>query len=152
MNLQGTIKSITPDGGYQGTNGYIHTYQMTIEAANGAHTGQIGSKSQPYPLGAGSPIAVEVSETPHGVRFKKFNPQYGQQQAPQNQQAPPNSNGEKEERIMRGNSLNAIMSATDVPLDMVGDYLLAGVRFIKTGKWSITAAYAQQEPSDDIPY
>ena len=74
MNLQGTIKSVTPDGGYQGPNGWIYTYQMTINAADGPHTAEIGSKSEHYPLDVGDPNAVTVTETQHGVRFKKFNP------------------------------------------------------------------------------
>ena len=90
MNIQGNIMSIVPDGGYQGTNCYIYTFQMTIHTVDGtSHTGQIGSKSQTYPLAVGAPISVTVTPTQHGVRFKKYNPQYPPTAAPPQQTAPP---------------------------------------------------------------
>ena len=152
MNVQGQITSIVPDGGYQGTNGYISTFQMTIQAPDGLHTGQIGSKSQTYPIAIGEQIAVTVTNTQHGVRFKKFNPQYQQGQQSQSSE----SGGQKEQRIMRGNSLNAMMSAAEIPLDMVGEYLYAGVQFILTGKWDLKpTTHVQTEPDpqeDDMPF
>ena len=78
MNKTGTIEQIVPDGGYQGQKGYIHTFQMTVKCPDGTFTGQIGSKSAIYPLAIGQEISVEVTNTEHGVRFKKFNPQYAQ--------------------------------------------------------------------------
>jgi len=80
MTKTGQITQITPDGGYQSQRGYIYTFQMTIQCPDGTFTGQIGSKSQVYPLGIGETINVDVTSTQHGVRFKKFNPQYAQQQ------------------------------------------------------------------------
>ena len=81
MQISGTISNVVPDGGYNGTNGYISTFQMTIQCQDGkTFTGQIGSKSQTYPVGVGQPITVELTNTQHGVRFKKINPQYQQQQ------------------------------------------------------------------------
>ena len=82
-------------------------------------------------------------------------PQRTQQDA--SQSAPPPKD-DKEARIIRCNSLNAIMSATDVPLDMVGDYLIAGVEWIKTGLWSVAHKPATREEQrgetggDDVPF
>jgi hypothetical protein len=119
--ISGTIINIQPDGGYQSQNGYICTFQMTIQTADGSkYIGQIGSKSQTYPLAVGQPINVEVNNTEHGVRFKKFNPQYGaaQQVAPQvpskQPQSAPKSTKEvsddvweaKDLRMARMNALN----------------------------------------------
>lgn len=88
MTKTGQIVQIVPDGGYQSQNGYINTFQMTIQCQDGTFTGQIGSKSEIYPLGIGETINVDMANTQHGVRFKKFNPQYaqaGQGQQPYNQ-------------------------------------------------------------------
>ena len=79
MQKTGQITSITPDGGYQSQNGYINTFQMTITCPDGTYAGQIGSKSQTYPIAVGEQISVEVTNTEHGTRFKKFNPQYAGQ-------------------------------------------------------------------------
>lgn len=54
------------------------------------------------------------------------------------------NNGEREMRIVRGNALNAAMSAAEIPLDMVKDYLLAGVEFILTGKWKLLPQYSAE--------
>ena len=77
--ISGTIKNIEPDGGYQGQNGYIYTFQLTIRDGNKEATGQIGSKSQTYPVKVGEQISVEMTDTEHGVRFKKYNAQYAGQ-------------------------------------------------------------------------
>lgn len=58
------------------------------------------------------------------------------QRAPQGGSRPPQqANGQKEMRIVRGNALNAICSATEIPLDMVEQFLNRGVQFILTGNW-----------------
>jgi len=41
-------------------------------------------------------------------------------------------------RIVRGNALNAVMSAIEIPADAVEQYLLAGVQWILAGKWVVT--------------
>ncbi|KKN78854.1 hypothetical protein LCGC14_0346260 [marine sediment metagenome] len=75
----GIIKSIQPNGGYQSQNGYINTSMMTIDVAGeGQITGEIGSKSQPYPMNVGEEITFEIKNTEHGVKFKKVNPEYRQ--------------------------------------------------------------------------
>lgn len=149
MQKNGTITQLVPDGGYQSQNGYINTFQMSIQCPDGLVTGQIGSKTQNYPLGVGSQISVEMTETEHGTRFKKFNAQYaGQQQnQPQQQPPPPTQQAapqpapasiDRDAKIVRGNALNAVMSASDViPLDQIGKFLDAGVGFIKTGVWNV---------------
>ena len=76
--ITGQITQILPDGGYQSQNGYISTFVMTIQGPNGPITGQIGSKSQTYPLSPGQTISVQVTEYQGNTRFKKFNPQYAQ--------------------------------------------------------------------------
>ena len=90
MERTGTIVSVLPDGGYQNQNGYIHTFVMTIQCADGQFSGQIGSKSQVYPLALNAPISVVETLFNGEIRFKKFDPKYGapqqtQQQAPQQQ-------------------------------------------------------------------
>ena len=87
MQHTGNITAIQPtqQGGYQSSNGWIFTYTMTVNTQAGPITGEIGSKSQPYPKNPGEQITVEVtSDQQHGNKFKNINPQF----AGQNQQAP----------------------------------------------------------------
>ncbi len=80
MQKTGQITSITPDGGYNNQRGdRINTFQMTITCPEGTYAGQIGSKAQTYPIAVGEQISVEVTNTEHGTRFTKFNPQYAGQ-------------------------------------------------------------------------
>ena len=72
----GIIKAIQPNGGYQSQNGYIYTSMMTIQTDEGQVTGEIGSKSDPYPANIGDEITFNMTNTAHGVRLKKVNPQY----------------------------------------------------------------------------
>ena len=80
MQVTGTVRSVLPTqaGGYQGSNGYIYTFDMVVDSPQGTFNGEIGSKSQIYPLAAGQPITVVVTDTQHGPRLKKVNPQYAQ--------------------------------------------------------------------------
>jgi len=94
MQKTGTIVAInsTEQGGYNSQNGYIYTFDMTIQCPDGQFTGEIGSKSQVYPKANGQEITVDTSQGPYGPRFKAINPQYaGQQGQPQGgqQQQPP---------------------------------------------------------------
>ena len=97
MQATGTIRSVfaSQRGGYQPSQGaYVYTFDMEVDTPQGPVRGEIGSKSQPYPLAVGQPITVELTETDRGPRLKKINPQYaGQQQqsTPQQrqQQSPP---------------------------------------------------------------
>jgi len=81
MQIQGTITHIEPtqQGGYQSQGGYVYTYMMTINTQNGPVTGEVGSKSNPYPSQIGEQIIVESTTNQHGVKFKKVNPQYQNQ-------------------------------------------------------------------------
>ncbi len=78
-------------------------------------------------------------------------------QGPSQPAGPPKD--DKEARIIRVDSLEAVLGATDVPLDMVGDYLIASEEWIKTGVWSLAqepATPAEQGQSEvvgeDIPF
>ena len=78
--ISGTITNIVPDGGYDGQNGHLYTFQMTIQGPNAAVVGQISSKSAVYPRAVGQPITVEMTQTQYGLRFKKVqDPQYAGQ-------------------------------------------------------------------------
>lgn len=70
-------------------------------------------------------------------------------QAPVSIPKPPN--GEPNMYIIRGNALNAIFSAADIPLDMVKDYLLAAVQFILSGEWKLTpsTSLSKKLPSEN---
>ena len=166
MNKTGEIVQITRDGGYQSQNGFVNTFQMTIQCQDGTFTGQIGSKSQVYPMAVGQQINVEVTNTEHGVRFKKFNPQYAPQQATQNTpqgsqataqatNAPKVDYEAKEERkqlsIRRGNALNAILSATTIPSDLIHDHLVAAMGWLDTGIWKVMPPNMQAKPVDNTP-
>ncbi len=85
MQVTGTIRSVfaTQEGGYSSQNGYIYTFDMVIDTPQGEVVGEIGSKSQPYPLAPGSPITVESRQTDRGPKLKKINPQYQQGGSPQ---------------------------------------------------------------------
>lgn len=110
MQKTGTITNIVPDGGYQGQDGYINTFQMSIQCADGLITGQIGTKAQVYPVAIGQDIIVEIANTQHGVRFKKINPKYAnqgqqqnyQQQSPQQAPQQPQSQGRDYDKENRG--------------------------------------------------
>lgn len=93
----GIIKGIQPDGGYSSQNGYIYQYQMTIEfEGEGQQTGEIGSKSDPYPMNVGEEINVEIKKDARartGNKYKKVNPQYSQGGSQGQQGAPQQPNG-----------------------------------------------------------
>jgi hypothetical protein len=74
------------------------------------------------------------------------------QQAPQQAAQRPNGDQGKEMRIVRGNALNAVLSAADVPLDMIGDYLNAGVEWIMSGKWQISPTQFQPPTEQPASY
>ena len=149
MQKTGTIEQIVPDGGYQGQKGYIHTFQMTVKCPDGTFTGQIGSKSAVYPMTIGQEIFVEVTNTEYGVRFKKINPQYAQGGSQGGQR--PNADPAKELSIKRQAIFKGVMSAATIASDMIGDYLIAGMAWEKTGTWNLTPPNVKQEPWDESP-
>ena len=84
MQITGQIVQLAPttEGGYTlQDGGYIYTFMMTVRGNNGDVTGEIGTKSQQYPLNIGDEIIVEVKNTKFGTKLKKINPGYGQPQA-----------------------------------------------------------------------
>lgn len=88
MNKTGTIVSIIKVGGYQSQQGYIYTFNMTIDCDGQHYTGEIGSKSEVYPANPGQQITVTMTQDQYGVKFKKFNPKYAQQDQQQGTQQP----------------------------------------------------------------
>ena len=97
----GTIARVEPiigqngPAGYQGRNGWIYIFNIAIDTPTGQVTGEIGSKSQVYPLQAGSTISFIVENSPHGVKIRRKDPQYAQQDAqpaPQAHNAPHDHN------------------------------------------------------------
>jgi len=173
MNISGTI---TEAGQASPPSGQFNVrYQDIVitDSNNRKWYGRIGSK-QGYQGGEQITVSIEQKADSDGNTYnylKRFNPQYGQPsqgyQAPQQPQqgppaAPQSTNGQKEMRIVRGNALNAVMSATEISSDMIGEYLLTAVQFILTGEWKLEPKYNQSlrhqtepdapEPADDIPY
>lgn len=112
MQIQGTIGSIVPDGGYQSQNGWIYKFNMTINTQQGPVIGEIGSKSEQYPMQQGDQITVNSSNDGRGTKFKKVNqgydnqqPQQSQQQAPPPQQRPQQNNVQDDIRFAQSVNL-----------------------------------------------
>lgn len=149
QQLTGKIISIVPTEGYQSQGGWIYTFDITIQGPNAQVTGEIGSKTTPYPLAVGQEISVTADQTDHGVKFKKFNPGYqgGQGGGSGGGQRGGGKSPELEERIIRGNALNAVMSSANIMPDEIENYLMAGVNFIKSGVWGLS----QQDSFDPTP-
>ena len=99
----GNITQIAPNGGYTGRNGYIYTFDMIIQTASGMVQGEIGSKSEMYPLNVGDEINFTTKQTDHGVKIKKVSPEYaggGGQSAPSGQSGGRPSSGNKDRLIV----------------------------------------------------
>ena len=179
QQITGNITNVVPTqgGGYQSQNGYIFTYNLTIQTEQGSFTGIIGSKKQPYPVAVGQQISVEWESTEHGTKFKKFNAQYANQGQPQGappQQAPPQqapsaqsysqpqpatqqpatSQGmvfQDEVRMGRGCSLKAVLGGMEILPWEIGAYLTAGTHFIDTGIWNPPQSKQQADPQPANP-
>lgn len=170
MQVTGTIRSVyaTQEGGYQSQNGYIYTFDMEIDTPQGPVRGEIGSKTQPYPLAPGQPITAELTETDRGPRLKKINPQYAGQQrqgSPQQgqQRQPQQAKQPDWDEIARGkvrcNLVCAAISSGTMPdpadLESYMDYIFTG-RFQAAGGgtnpgWVGPNAPAPS-PGDDVPF
>ena len=147
MQINGQITAIgqlsPPKGTYQ-----ICYQDIEITGVSGAKkTGNIGSKKG---YAAGTQITVEVTEDPqYGTKFKRIDPDYAQGGG--GQKADPN----RDLHIKRGNALNAVMSATTIPSDLIGDYLAAAVNWIDTGTWNLlqppTHGTLDNIPPDSFP-
>jgi hypothetical protein len=156
MNIQqktGTIRAIQPNGGYQSQNGYINTFMMTLQTDEGQITGEIGSKSQNYPMNINDEITVQIKNTTHGVKFKKINPQYQQQGGTQQSQ----QSGRDYDAENRGKCRTQFIKAAIIAgqlncrdyaeCDMLVQYAMTGIappttRDIGQG----------QQQEDDIPF
>ncbi len=141
MQLNGTISSIDSTGGYDGQNGHIFTYGMTINTPDGQYiTGEIGSKSNPYPAKVGSQIIVESNTGQHGTKFKKVNPQYQNQgqppQQPQGQQQPqqqrPAQQPQHQQQPLKGPDATGKLIIAQVAAKLVAE-LIVGGQFVSNG-------------------
>ena len=160
MQLTGTITNIeaTQAGGYQGRSGYIYTFDMSINTQQGVITGEIGSKSQTYPIAVGQPITVEQLNRGRGVEFKKINPQYqggqqGGQQAGQRPNAPAGSKDTIIAREAAGNALGRLYSNSTAQVsvpDFIADIDVLS-RYYITGKATATEPETFQEFADQHP-
>lgn len=145
MQISGTILSIVPDGGYQSQQGYVYTFQMGINTPAGVYTGQIGSKTQAYPLAVGQSIVVDMTNSNKGVRFKKINPQYAtnapQQpntpapppQTPQQPKAPAPQNGLDKTSFAMAYAKDLVV-AGKIPLLNMYKVAMTMLEFMTTGK------------------
>jgi hypothetical protein len=151
MNMQktGQITHIVKKGGYPSQGGYIHTFNMTVQFPDGEDTGEIGSKSEQYPMQRGDEITVEISDTQYGRRFKKVNPGY--QQGPSHSAQSQNSDPARDLSIKRGNALNAVMSATQIPSDKVGEYLVASMGWLNNGVWKLLPSGLGKQALPELP-
>ncbi len=157
----GNITEIQPLGGYQSQGGYIYTFQMRVQCPDGEVVGEIGSKSQVYPLSVGQQIIVNVTQTQHGIKLKKINPdqaqqgqQYSQPAPQQGQQNAPQPAGQQKpdwDAISRGKVRNAVVTAYiatgNDPIISDCDYW---VEYIMTGQAPLPPA--QQINQDDVPF
>jgi hypothetical protein len=159
MQKTGIIKQIQPNGGYQSSNGYISTFMMTIEVAGeGQVTGEIGSKTQTYPMNPGDEITFEMNNTAHGVKLKKVNPQYAQggSQGQQNQPQGSNSGGRDYDAENRGKCRTQFIKAAIIGgqircRDFVECDML--VRYAMTGDYPPVPQTQQQAPDDSqVPF
>lgn len=137
MVKTGTIINIEPTGSYPGHSGTIYTFAMVIRFPDGDLKGEIGSKSEAYPLSMGSEITVDVTSDPqYGIKFKRVN-QFGPQQRrqrPQNAAQRPNGKQPDWDAISRGKVRHGvtcafIQSGTEPTIDRVEywvDYIMNG--------------------------
>lgn len=144
MRITGNITSVgqlsPPKGSFN-----ICYQDVTITGSTGnTMTGNIGSKKG---YDGGEQITVEVTEDPqYGTKFKRIDPQYAGQgsQGGGGQKPDP----ARELTIKRGNALNAVMSATTIPSDMIGNYLVASMGWLNTGVWNLPPPNVKPEPWD----
>ena len=160
MQVTGTIRSVfaTQEGGYNSQNGYIYTFDMAIDTPQGPMTGEIGSKSQPYPAAVGDPITVDVRQTDRGPKFKKINPQYaGQQQRQAQQPNKPNwdeiARGKVRCNLVCAGIQSGQLSVT-CPTDCNAwmDYIFTGNTGEQSGRPNPDYDPNPQPPGDDVPF
>ena len=144
MQITGNITAVGQLSPPKGT--YSICYQdIEITGVTGSKmTGNIGSKKG---YAAGTQITVEVTEDPqYGTKFKRIDPDYAQGGG--GQKTDPN----RDLHIKRGNALNAVMSATTIAPDMIGQYLVASIGWINNGVWNLMPPNVQGSvPLDSFP-
>ncbi len=88
-------------------------------------------------------VMVDITQNEKGYWSGVFvgNAQ-GSSQGGQNKNADPN----RELHIKRGNALNAVMSATTIPSDLIGSYLTSAVNWIDNGVWNLNPFPLGDEP------
>lgn len=140
MLIQGTIQAVSPPDFQDKHNN--HYQNITIQTVQGPVTGRIGTKN-PYTnqnigqQGQWDCEQAQGGQGPYNKLKKHYDRPYQGQQAPQQAAQATNAPQNREMHIMRLAVLKAVLSATDIPLDMVNDYLLASMQFAFTGKWSV---------------
>ncbi|KKK57231.1 hypothetical protein LCGC14_3056590 [marine sediment metagenome] len=94
----------------------------------------------------GQQIMGEQTNSEQGVRFKKVNPQYQNQQpaqAPQQAAQGKRPDPARDLAIKRGNALNAVMSAMTISNVEMEGYLRAGYEWCKNGVWVLGTRQSQ---------
>ena len=148
----------------------LFTAQVTIQTDAGPITGELGSK-QPFDQTVcqgmiGQPIVVESTSSPHGMKFKKINPQYAPTtDRPYGQQPPPVSSSvpaNKDIYIMRQCAAKVVAELSQV-VDAALDQQFADecnrlVKYFQTGIMPPTKAQFDDQynknptaKEDDIP-
>ena len=164
----GIIKAIQPDGGYSAKTPqgpmYIYQYQMTIEVpGEGQVTGEIGSKSDPYPMQVNEEITFEIkldARATTGKKFKKVNPQYAQGgsqgggQAPQGQNSGGSIPKDRIEGMVRTQFIKAAIINGMIKCDTFADVLML-TNFAMTGvipQERQSQSHNTEVGQDDIPF
>ena len=171
MQVQGTIYSVTPTGGYESQNGYIWTFEMVVNGPNGQIHGEIGAKSEQYPIVPGQPILVDsYLDKANKPRLKKINPKFVNQLPSQALQPPtmPTVNvppqptytpvkqadgrNQSIERQSAIKSACALLAGTNADLEEIVAAAYRFTHFYETGKPQITGnqdGFLDQGPEFD---
>ena len=160
MQYQGTIANIQPAGGYQSQNGYIYTFNMSIDTQQyGVVNGEVGSKSEYYPMQPGEQITVDSTVDNHGTKFKKINPGYNnqspppqqgyqqaQQQAPPTQQRPQQDT--RQDSIQFAQALNLAVSeyvSDKIKINEIEETTNIFYRILKTRQFPMLMGHGQEQ-------
>ena len=126
MQKTGIIKKVKYKESFENKYGTTYCFDLAIESGGEMLIGTINSKSQRYPMAEGAEISVEVTDSPHGRKFKKFNAQYAKSDV----QSPPSGNsayGNKDRLIVTQVVYKAMMGLVQ---DIEESQLIADVDMI----------------------
>ncbi|KKN07448.1 hypothetical protein LCGC14_1066740 [marine sediment metagenome] len=163
MTKTGIIKQIqkTQTGGYQSKQGWIYTFIVTIQTNEGQVTGEIGAKTEQYPLGVDNEINFTFTKDEYGYKFKKVNPQYAQGDSQGGGQATQgqNSGGRDYDAENRGKCrtqfIKAAIANGSLRCDCRED-VLNWTEFAMTGEMNQPPQQSQQQGTpvadEDIPF